>query len=203
MKTYLAIAFTALSAAAFAADSPFKKSTATEDEKILNIKPIENTNPKKLPAMEEPKSEFDSSPDRKTGESGLPLPRFVTLKSGEVNGRSGPGETYPIQWVYQRKNLPVEVITEFKMWRRIRDIDGDQTWVHQALLKGERYGIMSQDSEIYDDENSDDVVAKFKKGVQAKIVECKKSQCELQYGKISGWTDRKNIWGVYDDEKFD
>lgn len=135
-------------------------------KKILDLKPLETTSPKKLeplPAVEERPETFNRAPKQTKGESGLPVPRFVSIKSGEVNGRSGPGDNYPIKWVYQRKNLPVEVTAEFKLWRRIRDIDGDQTWVHQAMLKGERYAIFAQDAEVFTDKDQSKLMARFKR----------------------------------------
>ena len=44
------------------------------------------------------------------GGSGLPVPRFVSLKSDRVNMRKGPGTDYPTAWVYRRAGLPLEVI---------------------------------------------------------------------------------------------
>ena len=66
--------------------------------------------------------------------SGLPIPRFVSLSADKVFVRTGPALRYPIKWVYQRENMPVEIIQEFDTWRKIRDMDGDDGWVHQSLL---------------------------------------------------------------------
>ena len=71
--------------------------------------------------------------------SGLPLPRFVSLRSEEVNLRTGPGVQYPVDWVYKRRNMPVEVLAEFGTWRKVRDIQGTQGWVHQSLLSSNRW----------------------------------------------------------------
>ena len=72
------------------------------------------------------------------GRTGLPLPRFVTLRANEVNLRSGPGTRYPIDWVYRRSGMPVEIIDEFDTWRRIRDWQGTEGWVHQSMVQGRR-----------------------------------------------------------------
>ena len=71
--------------------------------------------------------------------SGLPLPRFVSLRAEEVNMRAGPGVRYPVDWVYKRKNMPVEVIAEFGTWRKVRDIQGTQGWIHQSMLSSNRW----------------------------------------------------------------
>ena len=74
--------------------------------------------------------------------SGLPVPRFVSLKSAEVNMRVGPGERYPIRWVYQRASYPVEIIEEFAHWRKVRDFEGTSGWVHKNLLTGSRSALV-------------------------------------------------------------
>ena len=73
------------------------------------------------------------------GPSGLPLPRFVSLKASQANLRIGPGTTYPVEWTYVKRGLPLEIIQEYDNWRRVRDADGTEGWVSQALLSG-RHG---------------------------------------------------------------
>ena len=75
------------------------------------------------------------------GPSGLPLPRFVSLKSGSVNSRIGPGVNYPVDWLYLKPGLPMEIIQEYDNWRRVRDADGAEGWINQSLLSGERTAI--------------------------------------------------------------
>src|ERR1700757_4096765 len=70
--------------------------------------------------------------------SGLPLPRFASLRSDEVNVRTGPGTRYPVDWVFKRKGMPVEIVAEFENWRKNRDLQGASGWVHQSLLTGKR-----------------------------------------------------------------
>ena len=79
------------------------------------------------------------------GESGLTLPRFVSLRASEVNMRTGPGTRYPIAWVYKQRNLPVEIVDEFDTWRRIRDWEGSEGWVHQSMLHGRRSIMVVED----------------------------------------------------------
>src|ERR1700745_1267941 len=75
-------------------------------------------------------------------EKGLPVPRFVTLRSDQVNVRTGPGERYPIEWVFTRKGMPVEILAEFDVWRKIRDWQGTEGWVHQRMVTGNRAVIV-------------------------------------------------------------
>src|SRR5258708_28049028 len=72
-----------------------------------------------------------------------PLPRYLSLRSDEVNLRTGPGVRYPVDWVLQRRNMPVEVLAEFENWRKIRDWQGTEGWVHQSMLSGRRYAIVT------------------------------------------------------------
>ena len=99
--------------------------------------------------------------------SGLPLPRFVSLRSDEVNLRAGPGVRYPIDWIYARKDLPVEVIAEFEAWRKIRDWQGTEGWVHQSMLTGRRMMVvMGQARSLRaSDADSADPVAVVEPGV--------------------------------------
>ncbi len=76
---------------------------------------------------------------RKAGPiTGLPTPRFVSLKADEVNVRRGPGWDHAVAWVFHRAGLPVEVIAEFDVWREVRDSEGATGWVAGTLLSGRR-----------------------------------------------------------------
>ena len=80
-----------------------------------------------------------SANDVPTGSvSGLPIPRFVSLKSDRVNARSGPNKDQDVRWVYTHAGMPVEVTAEFENWRRIRDWEGAEGWVYHSLLSGKR-----------------------------------------------------------------
>src|SRR5262245_38909007 len=76
-------------------------------------------------------------------ETQLPLPRFVTLRSDEINLRAGPGVNYPIEWIYRRRGMPVEVVAEFESWRKVRDWQGTVGWVHQSMLDGRRGALVT------------------------------------------------------------
>ncbi len=75
-------------------------------------------------------------------ETGLRVPRFVSMNSAKVNVRAGPGTRYPIKWVFQRKSLPVQIVAESDTWRKIRDFEGIEGWVHQRMLSGRRHAIV-------------------------------------------------------------
>ncbi len=80
---------------------------------------------------------------KSTGPSGLPLPRFVSLKAEKVNVRRGPSSDHAVAWVFQRKGMPVEIVAEFDNWRRIRDSDGEEGWILQNMLSGRRTAVVA------------------------------------------------------------
>lgn len=134
--------------------------------------------------------------------SGLPIPRFVSLKSSEVNMRVGPGERYPIEWVYRRKNWPVEVVEEFGHWRKIRDFEGTGGWVHKNLLAGTRSAIiLNQRTPLLSEpDEAAAILVQVDPLVAGIIEECTPNWCHLTFGKTNGWIQRSKLWGVYGNE---
>ncbi len=141
------------------------------------------------------------------GPSGLPLPRFVSLKSDRVNVREGPGETYRVAWTYVRSKLPVEITQEFDTWRRIRDADGTEGWVSQSLLSGERTAVVAPwDSRenplpLYaSPSETARVGAYLEPGVMALVDQCRDGWCRLSDDRFRGWMRQDRLWGVYPNE---
>lgn len=145
--------------------------------------------------------------------SGLPLPRYVSLKSDRVHVRQGPGTDYKVLWVFQRAGLPVEVIREYESWREIRDSEGATGWVLQSLLSGRRSGLIVQwDSKggkgvpakqiaIHGSaRESSQAVAVVEPGVIANLLNCEGNWCQIAVGAVKGYVQRKSLWGVYDNE---
>jgi SH3-like domain-containing protein len=146
------------------------------------------------------------------GPSGLPLPRFVSLKPGRVNLRVGPGRDYAVTWLFLKSGLPVEIIQEYDNWRRIRDSEGTEGWVYQSLLSGKRTAMTApwqRDKagtllNVYrsaDDKSG--VVAKVEPGVLGTLKACNGQFCRISFSGASGWISQPEIWGAYPDEKFD
>ncbi len=148
-------------------------------------------------------------PSAGTGASGLPVPRFVSLKAGRVKVRFGPGEDYKIAWVFTRPGLPIEVIQEFANWRRIRDSDGTVGWVFQSLLSGKRTAVVapwaSDDPRPIRASASPDaeVAAYLQPGVMAEIEGCSDGWCRLSGANFDGWISQEQLWGVYPGEEVD
>jgi SH3-like domain-containing protein len=149
------------------------------------------------PAPEEPQAPADQA---KGSVTGLPLPRFAALRTDEVNMRAGPGTRYPIDWVYKRHDLPVEIEREFEVWRLVRDPDGVKGWVHQATLVGRRDFMVVGDERAMR-QNPDDAappVARLKPGVIGHIRSCDATEwCEVQVQDYRGYLKRSEFWGAY------
>ncbi len=142
---------------------------------------------------------------RARADTGLALPRFVALRSGEVNVRTGPGRRYPILWVFQRRYLPVEIIAEFDTWRRVRDREGAIGWVHQSTLTGRRSVIVTGRTRtlMRRPEPAAPPVAQAEADVIAHLLKCAGGWCRIDAGGYKGWLKRAEIWGVYSNETVD
>ena len=142
-----------------------------------------------------------------TNGSGLSLPRFISLRADRVNMRTGPGGQYPIEWLYRRRSLPVEVIAEYKHWRKIRDWQGTQGWIHQSMLSRKRTLIVTGKVRVIRKKQSlrSGPVASVEPGVVGSVLGCptKGSWCRVEIRGLKGWLRRIEFWGVYSGEKFE
>ena len=136
--------------------------------------------------------------------SGLPIPRYVSLKSNEINVRVGPGTRYPIKWVYKRANFPVQVIEEFAHWRKIKDYDGSVGWVQKNMLGGDRTAlIMDKPQNLYaEPEVSSTPIMRADPLVIGLVLECQPDWCKLEIKERTAWIRKADIWGVGREEVF-
>jgi SH3-like domain-containing protein len=134
---------------------------------------------------------------------GLPVPRYASLRAAKINLRSGPGMNFPIQWVYQRKHMPVEVIAEYDTWRKIRDWQGTVGWVHQSMLDGGRYVLITGSERVLrqDPDDSAPPAARLMPGVIPELLNCEGDWCRLEIEGYKGWLKRDQFYGVYPSEK--
>jgi SH3-like domain-containing protein len=134
----------------------------------------------------------------------LPLPRYASFKSSEVNLRAGPGENYPKRWVYQRAGMPVEIFEEWDTWRQVRDYQGVTGWVSVNLLTGKRTAVVTETRRTMRHAPSDTApaVAELEPGVIGRIEECNGDWCKLDVKGYEGWVKRTEIWGVNPTENF-
>jgi SH3-like domain-containing protein len=142
-----------------------------------------------------------------TGGSGLPLPRFVSLSSDEVNVRVGPSFNHKVKWTFKKTGLPVEVVREFGNWRQIRDAEGAEGWVHHSLLSGRRTVLVSPWP------NAENVplraaadsaarpVAYLEPFVLATVDRCDGSWCAIHGATWRGTVPQTVLWGVYPKEE--
>ena len=136
--------------------------------------------------------------------SGLPLPRFVTLRAEEANMRTGPGEQYPIKWTYQRAGLPVEIVAEYHTWRRIRDWQGTEGWMHASMLSGRRsFMVVGETRPLRAAADaSSRIVAEVEPKVVGELEKCPAAGawCRVKIDSLKGWLKRTDLWGVYPGE---
>ncbi len=149
----------------------------------------------------------DAAANPKGSVSGLPIPRYVSLKSDRVNLREGPSKEHRTTWIFQRAGLPVEIVAEFDNWRRIRDAEGSEGWVLHSLLSGRRSAIVAPwrkgaTHDLHDDPDpASPVVARLESGVVVSVRRCDKKLCRVVGRGFDGYLDQKLLWGVYPDEK--
>lgn len=141
--------------------------------------------------------------DRPAQGQGLPVPRFVTLRAPEANMRTGPDTKFPSKWVYQRPGLPLEVIAEHHHWRRVRDIQGNDGWMHKRMLSGRRAVMLTGPAVLYDSPGGDArPLARVDPLVVLTVLKCPPASawCQVVVGDYRGWAERSRMWGIYPNE---
>ncbi|MGY6412312.1 MAG: SH3 domain-containing protein [Alkalilacustris sp.] len=130
--------------------------------------------------------------------TGLPMPRYVSLRAGEGNARRGPGMTHRIDWVFTRREMPLRVVAEFEHWRRVEDAEGLGGWIHFALLSGVRTVLVQQEMtplHLQPDLRAP-LVAHLEAGVVARLQSCDADWCRLRVDGLRGWAPKSALWGV-------
>lgn len=136
--------------------------------------------------------------------TGLPLPRFVSLRAEKARLRTGPGVQYPEEWVYMRKDLPLEIIAEHHTWRKVRDWQGTQGWLHQSLVSGKRTLIVTGATRTLraKPDTASRAVARAEAGVVGSLLACPAHSiwCQAEIDGFKGWLRKVEFWGAYPDE---
>lgn len=128
---------------------------------------------------------------------------FLSLRSSQVNLRVGPGTEYPVEWIFVRAQMPVEIISEFGVWRKVRDFEGTEGWVHQSNLSRSRAVMVVNGNQILrkkKDETSN-AVAQVNSGVIATLSKCEDSWCRVKVKGYEGWVKMQYLWGVSQDSE--
>ena len=139
--------------------------------------------------------------------TGLPLPRYASLKTDRVNLREGPSKDHATKWVYQRAGLPVEITAEFDIWRRVRDSEGVEGWVLHSLLSGRRTALVGvgKKGAVYkifaQPRGGGGVAATPQSGVIANVRTCDGAWCLVDGEGYKGYIEQVALWGVYPNEK--
>jgi len=129
--------------------------------------------------------------------TGKPVPRFERLRASEVNGRAGPSLSHPVLWTYGRAGLPVLVIKESIDWRRVRDPDGDEVWIHRSLLAGGSTALLVSPATLVRTPEADAAaVADLEAGVVAALLTCEAGWCRIAAGRRKGWVPEAALWGA-------
>src|ERR1700683_959635 len=150
-----------------------------------------------------------SAKDSGTTAGGLPVPRYVSLKSDHVNVRAGPTKDNDVAWVYTRSGLPVEITAEFENWRRVRDSEGAEGWVYHSLLSGRRTAVVTMKAKdelapLYDRADpASAAAARLQAGAGVRAKRCAAGWCHVSGNGFDGWIEQQRLWGVYADEKVD
>ncbi len=131
-----------------------------------------------------------------------PVPRFAALKPKEVNVRVGPGPNYPVEWIYLKAGFPIEVIAEFDIWRKIRDQEGTEGWVHRAMLCSKRRAIVQvPETLLYTQADPQShPLARLQQGVIVELLKCSDAWCQVRIMDFKGWVRRNVLWGLYPEE---
>ena len=138
--------------------------------------------------------------------SGLPVPRYVSLKSDRVNLREGPSKDHRTLWVFQRAGLPVEITAEFDTWRKVRDSEGSEGWVLHSLLSGRRTALVAPwKKEVVlplrrSGAPTAAIAANLQPGVLANVKRCDGSWCKVFGDGFDGYISQTDLWGVYPGE---
>lgn len=130
--------------------------------------------------------------------SGFIVPRFVSLKFSRVNGRTGPSRDHPIAWQYQRRGLPLLIVAETEMWRKVRDISGDEAWVHKPTLSGSRTVLATRQTTLRSRPNARArEVARTDEMALLRLETCREGWCEVKAESgLKGWAREDTLWGA-------
>jgi len=136
------------------------------------------------------------------------LPRFESLRSDKVYARSGPDVKYPIVWVYGQKSAPIEVLSEYNDWLRVRDWQGSESWIKSQMLNRKRYVkvVAAGENNLYNkDSYKSKVVAKVEDEVVGEIKKCpaENNFCLVRFEQYEGWMPRQSLYGIYPEEIID
>ncbi len=132
--------------------------------------------------------------------SGFRVPRFVSLKYGTSNGRTGPSRGHPVAWRYKRKGLPMIVVAETELWRKVRDVNGDESWMDRRLLTGKKMVLARTEIILHAKPRSDSKRRAIAlKGALLELHTCENGRwCLVSSpgGNMAGYVPKTLLWGA-------
>jgi SH3-like domain-containing protein len=133
--------------------------------------------------------------------SGMPVPRYVSLKFDKVNARAGPGDDHKLLFVYRVRGLPLQVVAETSEWRRVCDPEGTLAWVHKRTTDGRRMTMNTGAQSVPLLKRPKDgfrAGAYLSSRALATLDHCDKGWCKVKAEHASGWVREGTLWGTTD-----
>ncbi len=125
--------------------------------------------------------------------------QFVSLKSSKINMRVGPGDEFPISWVFLKAGLPVMLIAEFQQWRKVRYLDNTEGWMHKNMISGRNTAVVTKDTLLYKRDSKSCPIARDEKNVIVRVLEKQNNWIKVDINKLKGWMSKDDLWGIGDD----
>lgn len=131
-------------------------------------------------------------------ETGRPLPRFESLRYDEVNLRRGASAKHPIAVVYNRKGLPVEILREYREWRRVRDHEGTTGWIKRTQLSTAPTAMVVDElAPLHRRADAESrILARLSPGIVLELGDCDEAWCAVRVSGYRGYVARRGLWGV-------
>ena len=133
------------------------------------------------------------------------VPYYGSIAHDRAYLREGPSYQHRVLWIYRRKDLPIQVIQTYDVWRKVRDSDGTVGWLHSTMVSDRRTVVVIANAPARI-RNSDDpnapVVALAVPGVVARLEACEADICEVVASGTDGWIKKQDVWGVGAGEVF-
>jgi SH3-like domain-containing protein len=130
--------------------------------------------------------------------------KYEALRFGKIKMHTGPGQQYPVSWVYQRKGLPVKVVAAYDVWRKVVDADGTTGWMQENMLSDKRtVAVVGVQRHLMSDASPNAAtVALADPGTIAQVKACKGGWCQVKFTDYEGWIRQSEVWGTAPNETF-
>lgn len=131
---------------------------------------------------------------------------YMSLAKDEARMRYGPSTDHPIKWVYQQKGWPFEVRARFDQWAKVRDINGEEGWIHRSLLSTRDFALIQANNErnyviLRKKKNPESAgVVRLEDDSLVRVHECSELYCKVGIAGYRGFLEKKVLWGVAQDK---